>query len=59
MKLTVAKYYTPKGNDIHKVGIEPDIKMEISETEWKAAQKNPEKDTQLKKAIRLLQQKNK
>ena len=59
MKLTVAKDYTPKGNDIHKVGIEPDIKMEISETEWKAAQKNPEKDTQLKKAIRLLQQKNK
>ena len=59
MKLTVAKYYTPKGNDIHKLGIEPDIKMEISEAEWKAAQENPGKDTQLKKAIRLLQQKNK
>jgi carboxyl-terminal processing protease len=35
MKLTIAKYLTPKGNDIHAKGIEPDIKIEntlVSET---------------------------
>jgi carboxyl-terminal processing protease len=30
MKLTIAKYSTPKGNDIHTKGIEPDIKIEIA-----------------------------
>jgi len=28
LKLTVSKYYTPAGNDIHGVGIEPDIEIE-------------------------------
>lgn len=28
MKLTIAKYRTPNGNDIHSKGIEPDIKIE-------------------------------
>lgn len=29
IKLTVSHYYTPKGNDIHKVGIEPDETLEF------------------------------
>ena len=29
IKLTVSHYYTPLGNDIHKVGIEPDIVLEF------------------------------
>lgn len=29
IKLTVSHYYTPLGNDIHKVGIEPDIEVEF------------------------------
>lgn len=28
LKLTVQKYYTPKGNDIHGTGITPDVKVE-------------------------------
>ena len=28
IKLTTAKYYTPKGNYIHEVGIEPDVELE-------------------------------
>lgn len=28
MKLTISKYYTPNGNNIHGIGIEPDIKVE-------------------------------
>lgn len=29
VKLTVSKYFTPKGNDIHGVGIKPDIEVEF------------------------------
>lgn len=29
IKLTISHYYTPKGNDIHKVGIEPDETLEL------------------------------
>lgn len=29
LKLTVSKYYTPKGHDIHKVGIEPDVEVKM------------------------------
>ncbi|MBR5596730.1 MAG: S41 family peptidase [Lachnospiraceae bacterium] len=29
VKLTVSKYYTPNGNDIHEKGIEPDIEVEF------------------------------
>ncbi len=29
MKLTISHYYTPKGNDIHEVGIEPDKEVEL------------------------------
>ncbi|MCQ2549244.1 MAG: S41 family peptidase [Lachnospiraceae bacterium] len=29
VKLTVSKYYTPKGNNIHGIGIEPDIMVEF------------------------------
>ena len=29
IKLTVSAYYTPKGNNIHGVGIEPDIEVEF------------------------------
>lgn len=29
VKLTVSKYYTPNGNDIHEKGIEPDVAVEF------------------------------
>ncbi len=32
MKITTARYYTPNGNDIDKVGIEPDIAADLPET---------------------------
>ena len=31
VKLTIAKYYTPKGNNIHDKGIEPDVEVELEE----------------------------
>ena len=35
LTVTIAKYLTPKGTDIHKNGIEPDIKSEMSEKQLK------------------------
>ena len=52
MKLTVAKYYAPKGHDIHKKGITPDVVVDFTEQDIK--NKN---DVQLKKAIEVLNQK--
>lgn len=36
LKLTTAKYYTPSGVSIHELGIEPDIKVELTFAEVKA-----------------------
>ena len=33
MTVTIAKYLTPRGRDIHKYGIDPDVKVKMSEQE--------------------------
>ncbi|MDE6743442.1 MAG: S41 family peptidase [Lachnospiraceae bacterium] len=53
IKLTVSHYYTPLGNDIHKIGIVPDIELEFDAD----AYKEDETDNQLERAIELLQRK--
>ncbi|MEH1915522.1 S41 family peptidase [Nostoc sp.] len=40
LKLTIAKYYTPKGRDINHVGIAPDINVELSEAQQKVLVEN-------------------
>lgn len=52
IKLTVSHYYTPLGNDIHKVGVVPDIELEFDAD----AYKEDATDNQLERAIELLQQ---
>lgn len=47
VKLTVEKYYTPKGVNIHGKGITPDVKVEIS--------KDGKMDNQLQKAIEVIE----
>ena len=37
VKLTVANYFTPNGNNIHKIGIEPDIEVENVEEQLNKA----------------------
>ncbi|MFR2021524.1 MAG: S41 family peptidase [Christensenellales bacterium] len=32
MKVTTARYYTPSGECIHGVGIEPDVEIELMKT---------------------------
>ena len=51
IKFTISKYYSPNGINIHETGIEPDVKVEMTEEEIKAAKDDPSKDTQLQKAI--------
>ena len=54
VKFTVAKYYLPKGDCIHELGIEPDVKVEMTDEEKKAALDSETKDKQLQKALELL-----
>lgn len=49
LKITVAKWLTPKGRLISDVGLEPDIKVEITEKDIEE-----EKDPQLDKAIEVI-----
>lgn len=50
INITIQKYLTPSGTDIHKKGITPDILVELSDDDIK--NKN---DVQLKKAIEVAQ----
>lgn len=57
LKLTIARYFTPNGNYIHDVGIEPDVTIELPE-EWQKYLTVPrEEDTQLHRAIEILSEK--
>jgi len=49
LKITIAKWLTPKGASITDVGLEPDVKVEISDEDFKDG-----KDPQLDKAIEII-----
>lgn len=54
VKLTISKYYTPKGRDINGTGIEPDIEIDLSDEMKRAITVPIEKDEQLQKAIEVI-----
>lgn len=54
IKITIAKYFTPSGNDIHKLGIEPDIEIDVSDEQKRMANIPHDEDPQLKKALEVL-----
>lgn len=54
VKLTTAKYFTPKGNYIHGVGIEPDIELEYEYLNPDGEVYEEKYDNQLQKAISVL-----
>lgn len=54
VKLTIAKYYTPNGNDIHGKGIEPDVEVELNDNLKQKTELEKEEDNQLQKAIEIL-----
>ncbi|MBE5887003.1 MAG: S41 family peptidase [Lachnospiraceae bacterium] len=52
-KITVSKYYTPNGYNIHGVGIEPDVEVEFDADLYL----DEERDNQLEKAIEVMNEK--
>lgn len=52
VNITIQRYLTPNGNDIHKKGVTPDVVVELTEENIKN-----KKDTQLLKGIEILNQK--
>ena len=54
LKMTVAKYYTPKGRNIHEKGLTPDVRVTLND---KTTVQNESKltiDNQMQKAINVL-----
>ena len=54
VKLTTAKYFTPNGNYIHEVGIDPDVVLEYEFTGPEDGEYEKQYDNQLQKAIEML-----
>ena len=55
VKLTTAKYFTPNGNYIHGVGIEPDIELEYEYLDPEGEVYEETYDNQIQKAIEILE----
>ena len=55
--LRTAKYFTPNGNYIHGVGIEPDIELEYEYLDKDATSYDEAYDNQIQKAIEVLKDK--
>jgi len=54
LKLTTARYYTPLGRDIHKNGIEPDIKIEREKDQTVTLPEPYNEDNQLFETIKII-----
>ena len=52
IKLTIAKYFTPAGNDIHEVGIAPDVEVELDESLKTKVRIDHDEDNQLQEALK-------
>lgn len=54
VKLTISAYYTPNGNNIHGIGIEPDVVCEFDSEAYYGSKDRP--DNQLEKAKEVLRE---
>jgi carboxyl-terminal processing protease len=54
LKVTIAKWYTPSGVRIQDTGIEPDIKVELTSTDYEQ-NKDPQLDRALQEIEKLIQ----
>lgn len=59
VKLTVSKYYTPKGKNIHGEGISPDIKVKLNPELFNQTELTREEDNQLQTAVQSLEEQEK
>lgn len=55
IKVTVSKYYTPNGKNIHGIGIKPDVEIELKEELRNKVVIEKDKDNQLKKGIEIIE----
>lgn len=56
VKVTVSKYFTPNGRDIHEVGIKPDVEIELDDELKQQVVIDKEEDNQLQKGIEVLEE---
>ena len=54
VKLTISKYYTPSGRNIHGTGITPDVEVELDEALKQKVTISKDEDNQLQKALEVL-----
>lgn len=54
VKVTTSAYYTPNGNNIHGIGIEPDVEIEFDGEAYYGSEDRP--DNQLEKAKEVLRE---
>ena len=54
LKITVSEYYTPNHNAIHKIGITPDVEVDLPEDVKQQTTIQEKDDNQLQKAIEIL-----
>lgn len=59
IKVTVSKYYTPNGKNIHGIGITPDVEVELEEKLKSQVVIDKKEDNQLQKAIEIIKDKMK
>ena len=57
VKLTISKYFTPNGRNIHGTGIVPDVEIDLNEEMKKEISVPLDKDNQLQEAIRIVKDK--
>ena len=55
--MTIAQYYTPNGNAVHKVGITPDVEIKLPTGDNGMYEFGDLADPQLAKALEIIQQK--
>ena len=57
MQVTIAQYFTPNGNKVHKIGITPDVTVELPEGDPGIYEFGDLNDPQLKKAWEVMMEK--
>ncbi|MDO5724898.1 MAG: S41 family peptidase [Tissierellia bacterium] len=57
IKLTISEYFTPNGENIDGLGIEPDVEVKLNEDVKKIGFENLKEDNQLQEALKIIRQK--
>lgn len=57
IKLTTAKYFTPNGNDIHKIGVTPDVEVDYVYSGPENEEYDKQYDSQFLKALEIMKEK--